>query len=355
VPSTPGDVRRADGRLAAVPTAGIVDAEHGLVLRPPRQGDRQRWFELLHDEAHLRYGTPSFLSLPDAPDKLSAAIIAAGQDHAGGQPAMFVIAAADDAGRLLGTLTWRSAGHPAMRNADIGYGVHPDSRGRGVATTAVRVMLRWLTTAANGPEMGRVQLDHSVENPASCKVAERAGLPREGVRRAYLPLREPATEGGFRRHDVCLHGLPARAVPPPRRHRCGALPLARGRIAVMRRERQGTVYHVALGGGLEPGESVEEAAARELREEAGLRATVSPADLFATVLYNDAWQYYYTVRSWQGQFGTGGGAEFVTRGGDAGTYAPVWVDLGEQADQDVDWRPIEVRWLLAEAERRRSG
>jgi RimJ/RimL family protein N-acetyltransferase/8-oxo-dGTP pyrophosphatase MutT (NUDIX family) len=351
----PGDVRRVDGRLAAVPSAGIVDAEHGLVLRPPRQSDSQRWFELLHDDTHLRYGTPAFLSLPDGPEKLSTAIKGAVQAHANGQPAMFVIAAASDPTRLLGTMSWRSVGDPAMRNVDVGYGVHPDARGHGVATSALTLLSRWLTTAANGPEVGRVQLDHSVENPASCKVAERAGLPREGVRRSYLPLREPASGGGSRRHDVCLHGLPAGDVPPPRRHRCGTLPLARGRLAVMRRERAGRVYHVALGGGLEPGECVEEAAARELLEEAGLRASVSPADLFATVLYNDGWQYYHTVRSWQGEFGSGMGAEFEAPTEGDGTYAPVWVDLGDKPAQPPDdWRPIEVRWLLVEAERRGS-
>ena len=355
MPFPPADVRRLDGTLAAVPTVGIVDAEHGIVLRPPRVTDRQRWFDLLHDEAHVRYATPAFLTLPDTPDQLSAAITEAVESHAGGQPATFIVAEASDTARLLGTISWRSTGPPSMRNVDLGYAVHPDSRGRGVATSAVRLLLRWLTTAANGPEAGRVQLDHSVENPASCKAAERAGLPREGMRRGYLPLWGPAADGGSRRHDVCLHGIPAVDVPPPRRHRAGALPIERGRVAVMRRVRKGVTYHVAFGGGVDVGESVEAAAARELREETGLTAAVSPADLFATLLFNDAWQYYHTIRSWRGRFGTGDGAEFAAPAERKGTYEPVWVDLVDEAPDTVDdWRPREVRWLLAEAERRRK-
>ena len=35
-----------------------------------------------------------------------------------------------------------------------------------------------------------MQLDHSVENPASCRTALASGFSREGVRTGYLPLRE---------------------------------------------------------------------------------------------------------------------------------------------------------------------
>jgi RimJ/RimL family protein N-acetyltransferase len=58
----------------------------------------------------------------------------------------------------------------------------------------------------DGRGLARVQLDHSVENEPSCRVALAAGFEREGIRRSFLPLRDPDAPGGVRRHDVCLHG-----------------------------------------------------------------------------------------------------------------------------------------------------
>ncbi len=70
-----------------------------------------------------------------------------------------------------------------------------------------RTLTRWLTVDDDGPHLARVQLDHSVENPASCRTALAAGFEREGVRKAFLPLRDDGAPDGVRRHDVCLHGF----------------------------------------------------------------------------------------------------------------------------------------------------
>jgi RimJ/RimL family protein N-acetyltransferase len=52
----------------------------------------------------------------------------------------------------------------------------------------------------------RVQLDHAVENVASCRTADHAGFTREGVRRHFLPLQDSAGAPVVF-HDTCLHGL----------------------------------------------------------------------------------------------------------------------------------------------------
>ena len=124
-------------------------------------------------------------------------------------PGTLVVAATEAPERFLGDIGWRWSLHEKFAAADLGYSIHPDARGRGVGRRAIVALTRWLL-APDGRGLDRVQLDHSTENPASCRVALAAGFEREGVRRGYLPLREP--DGTVRRHDVCLHGT---IEPPP--------------------------------------------------------------------------------------------------------------------------------------------
>ena len=179
----------------------------GLVLRVPVPADRQRWLELFHDPENQRFGMPAFVPVPETFEQLDERMVEATERFGALEPGTLVIAEAKDADHFLGTVGWAFHVPQKLRIADIGYSVHADSRGRGVATRAVRTLTRWLTDDGDGPRLARVQLDHSVENPTSCRVALAAGLDREGIRRGYLPLRDPDAPGGSRRHDVCLHGL----------------------------------------------------------------------------------------------------------------------------------------------------
>jgi RimJ/RimL family protein N-acetyltransferase len=179
----------------------------GLSLRLPVAGDGPRWLELLHDPEQLRFATPSVVPVPATLADLEPRIEAAAERYAAREPGTLIVADATAPDHLLGLVTWRWDVPPALQVSDIGYSVHPDARGRGVARRAVTTFVRWLVLDPEGPRQARVQLDHSVENTASCRVALSAGLAREGIRRGFLPLRDPASPEGFRRHDVCLHGL----------------------------------------------------------------------------------------------------------------------------------------------------
>jgi RimJ/RimL family protein N-acetyltransferase len=182
----------------------------GIGLRVPVRADRERWLELVQDPEQRRFGTPVFVNVPETVEELDDRIAEASANFEAGEPTTLTIVEGDDP-RFVGNIGWRRDSSTLLRICDIGYSVHPDSRGRGVARRAIWVFTRWLTLDDDGPRLARVQLDHSVENIASCRVALAAGFEREGVRRAYLPLPDAAAPGGVRRHDVCLHGLAVEA------------------------------------------------------------------------------------------------------------------------------------------------
>jgi RimJ/RimL family protein N-acetyltransferase len=87
----------------------------------------------------------------------------------------FAITDAD--GRVLGSI---GATAPESGVREIGYWLRADARGRGTATRALALLVSW---AFEQPDVARVQLRADPDNAASCRVAERAGLTREGVLR----------------------------------------------------------------------------------------------------------------------------------------------------------------------------
>jgi ribosomal-protein-alanine N-acetyltransferase len=70
---------------------------------------------------------------------------------------------------------------------DIGYTIGERHRGRGFATAAVRGVLE-IAFAPDGVDLWRVEAVAAVENVASRRVLERAGLRYEGIARGYLVI-----------------------------------------------------------------------------------------------------------------------------------------------------------------------
>lgn len=187
--------------------AGIDDGS-GVLLRPAEPSDAERWLEMIRDSECQKYGSPAFVDVPTDVAGLADRIESSRTAWAEGSPGTFIVAAVEAPERFLGDIGWRWSLHEKFAAADLGYSVHPDARGRGVGRRAIVALTRWLL-APDGRGLDRVQLDHSTENPASCRVALAAGFEREGIRRGYLPLRD--LDGTVRRHDVCLHGT----ITPP--------------------------------------------------------------------------------------------------------------------------------------------
>lgn len=87
------------------------------------------------------------------------------------------------AGRIVGSIGLFHADWE-VRSAEIGYGVRSDERGKGYATEALAALARWALSEGG---MQRAWLTANTDNPASIRVAEKAGFHREGtLRRANL-------------------------------------------------------------------------------------------------------------------------------------------------------------------------
>ena len=116
-------------------------------------------------------------------------------------------------------------------------------------------------------------------------------------------------------------------------------------MALIRRVRDGRTYYTVPGGGVEAGETPEQAAVREAREELGL--DVELGDLVATIEFGGR-QLYYRARPVGGELGTGTWPDHAARDelqrAKRGTYEAVWVDVARLAALDV--RPAELVPLI---------
>ncbi|MFC5833661.1 GNAT family N-acetyltransferase [Nonomuraea insulae] len=98
-----------------------------------------------------------------------------------------------DGGRVVGNVAvTKMDGHG---NGWVSYWVLPEARGRGIAVVATELLARW---AFDERGLFRLELGHRMNNPASCRVATKAGFAAEGIERAKICY------GGVR-YDVERH------------------------------------------------------------------------------------------------------------------------------------------------------
>ena len=73
------------------------------------------------------------------------------------------------------------------RRAEAFYWLDLRSRGQGIATDALNLVTEWVL---GDHDIVRVQLLTHLDNPASERVAQRCGFTREGVLRAWQPVKD---------------------------------------------------------------------------------------------------------------------------------------------------------------------
>lgn len=115
------------------------------------------------------------------------------------------------------------------------------------------------------------------------------------------------------------------------RVRAGIVLIQDDRVALIERNRAGLHYFVFPGGGVEAGESVEQAALREALEELGIEVAIKQK-IAEVQLGRASRQIYFLVHQIGGEFGSGRGEEYTDSDPDdpgEGTYFPIWMKIEE--------------------------
>ena len=113
-----------------------------------------------------------------------------------GTAAPFAVVAAEELERLLGSISLMRFDW-LHRRAEVGYWLAREARGHGHAARSVQLICAWAFSVL---ELERIDLLAATTNPASQRVAERAGFRREAVLRSYML-------GKGERHDMVAFGL----------------------------------------------------------------------------------------------------------------------------------------------------
>jgi RimJ/RimL family protein N-acetyltransferase len=211
------DGHRVDGWIAGLRRGALFQPAHpwlcpepitgpGVSLRGHRKTDLARMVEALRDPItqHWQSRLPPDYSIKDADNKL----FRIDAEQAAGRAVYWVVAdPLDD--RLLAEVGLRIQDQ-LERQAEVGYWTHPDARGRGVMTEAVRLATRHalLPVEEGGLGMARVLLRTDENNRASQRVAEKAGFSRAGVDR-WANRRPDGTMTNDLRFDLLADELPA--------------------------------------------------------------------------------------------------------------------------------------------------
>lgn len=150
-------------------------------LRPWRDDDVPAIVAMSRDPDTIR-----FTSVPDPYDEDSARFWLALQParlRAGDGAAFAIVGPPGDL--PLGAIGVRVLHRRGI--AETGYHMAAEARGRGLATAALRLLSQW---AFETLPIARMQLTTHLDNPASQRVAEKAGYTREAVLRSWAEQRD---------------------------------------------------------------------------------------------------------------------------------------------------------------------
>ncbi|MFA5551287.1 MAG: NUDIX domain-containing protein [Trueperaceae bacterium] len=133
-------------------------------------------------------------------------------------------------------------------------------------------------------------------------------------------------------------------LPKRSKDRAAVVLLDGENVCLIERNREGRIYYLFPGGGVDPGETFEQAAVREAKEELGLDVKLDR--LVADLAFKGARQKFFLAHVVGGEFGTGTGEELSSAPDSTrGSYMPLWIPLRAAVQRDS--RPKElIRGLM---------
>lgn len=155
----------APGTLAGLPQPTFPLGE-GVELRPWADGDAPAVMSAYADPDIQRWHVRGIDSVDEAQEMITA------WRQAWAEERRLEWAVAETDGAVLGRLALKDL---VLFDgiAEVAYWTVPAARGRGLAPRALAAASGWAFDVG----FRRLELEHSTRNPASCRVAEKAGFP----------------------------------------------------------------------------------------------------------------------------------------------------------------------------------
>lgn len=170
--------------------AAATTAAPALTLRPWRDDDAEALLAAYRDPVLRAWTQYPVSNAADA----RAFLRRARQGWAAGRRFSFAVLEPGPQGeRLVANVVLKEVS-PGRPHAEVGYWTAAPARGRGVAPRAVAAVTEWAFARFAAGGLTRLELLHQVDNPASCRVAEKSGYVFQDV----LPARPPFPRDGHR-------------------------------------------------------------------------------------------------------------------------------------------------------------
>ena len=169
-------------------------ADKTVLLRPWREADVSDGLMAFGDPVVQRFSWPQ--REPFNTEDAHAYFLGQEPARMRGDEVQFALVEPDDDEVVLGGASLYALNRE-RGTAALGYWLAPQARGRGIASTAVRLLATWGFTTLG---LVRIELTCGPDNEASQRVAARCGFVLEGVMRSHL-----AFKGG--RRDTMLFSL----------------------------------------------------------------------------------------------------------------------------------------------------